>query len=92
MNQAIQVVITAIPSEAEPRSKFHEMRRKEVRLFNVRRSNNESGQALRLLGDHPGRFGEMLTHAMPLESIERAFFMLENYEDGVGKISIELSS
>ena len=99
MNQAIQVVrnfgkvvITAIPSEPEPSFKFHDMRRKEVRLYNVRRSNNESEQALHLLGQYPGRFAEMLTHTMPLESIERAFFMLENYDEGVGKISIEVNS
>jgi L-iditol 2-dehydrogenase len=92
MNQAIgasrnagRVVVTGISSEARVPLDFHELRRKELALLNVRRSNHESETALELLRDHPARFAKMLTHTVPLEDTERAFTMLEAYGDGVGK-------
>ena len=92
VRNAGRVVITAIPAEAEPRLQFHVMRRKEVALFNVRRSNHESELALHLLVEHNARFAPMITHTRPLEKVEEAFFILERYEDGVGKIVIDLAN
>jgi L-iditol 2-dehydrogenase len=83
-----RVVITAIPSEVHVPVDFHPMRRKELALYNVRRSNHESPAALRLLTDCISRFAPLVTHTRPLEEIGRAFSQLEGYEDGVGKIVI----
>jgi L-iditol 2-dehydrogenase len=83
-----RVVVTAIPSEVLVPLAFHPLRRKEIALFNVRRSNHESGAALQMLMAHMPRFARMITHTRPLEDIGRAFALLENYEDGVGKIVI----
>jgi L-iditol 2-dehydrogenase len=83
-----RVVVTAIPSEVRVPLDFHSMRRKEIALYNVRRSNHESGAALEMLGEHIGRFAPLVTHTRPLEEIGRAFSQLENYEDGIGKIVI----
>lgn len=92
VRNAGRVVITAIPAEAEPRLEFHVMRRKEISLFNVRRSNHESELALKLLVEHNARFAPLITHKRPLEKIEEAFFLLERYADGVGKIAIDLAN
>jgi len=90
VRNAGRVVITAIPAEPEPSIQFHVMRRKEISLFNVRRSNHESELAVDLLLHHQDKFAPMITHTRPLEKVEEAFFMLERYEDGVGKIAIDL--
>jgi L-iditol 2-dehydrogenase len=83
-----RVVVTAIPSEVRVPLDFHSMRRKEIALYNVRRSNHESGAALAMLSEHIGRFAPLVTHTRPLEEIGSAFSQLENYEDGIGKIVI----
>lgn len=83
-----RVVVTAIPSEVRVPLEFHPMRRKELRFFNVRRSNHESEAALHILKERPSYFSPMLTHTRPLESVQPAFEMLERYADGVGKIVI----
>jgi threonine dehydrogenase-like Zn-dependent dehydrogenase len=83
-----RVVVTAIPSEVLVPLAFHPMRRKEMALFNVRRSNHESPAALRMLLDHTPRFAPLITHTRPLEEIAGAFALLEGYENGVGKIVI----
>ncbi len=96
MNQGIhatrnagRLVITGIPSEARVALEFHTMRRKELAVFNVRRSNNESEAALHLLGDRRSLFAPLLTHTLPLDRIEAAFQMLERYEDGAAKVVIK---
>jgi L-iditol 2-dehydrogenase len=97
MNDCIRVtrnagrmVITGIPSDPQVALDFHVMRRKEIALFNVRRSNHESETALDLLRDHRARFAPILTHELPLENVQRAFEMLERYEDGVGKVIVRV--
>ena len=86
-----RVVITAIQPGPEVAVNLHTMRRKEIALYNVRRSNHESGAALGLLRDHAARFSTLITHRRPLDDIGRAFCALENYEDGVGKVVITLA-
>ncbi len=97
MNQSLRVarngariVYTAIPSEAIVELEFHVARRKELTLYNVRRSNHETETAVEWLAERPEVFRPMLTHALPLEEVDRAFQMLERYEDGVGKVVIRL--
>jgi len=95
VNQAIhaarnagRVVMTAIPPGVLVPVEFSPMRRKEITLYNVRRSNHESAEALAMLAQHTARFGRIVTHARPLDEIARAFAQLENYEGGVGKVVI----
>lgn len=84
-----RVVITGIPSEIYVPLEFHPMRRKELRIFNVRRSNHESETALHFLKERPQLFAPMLTHTMRLDRVQTAFETLEAYGDGVGKIVID---
>jgi len=83
-----RVVITAIPSEVRVPVEFSPLRRKEIALYHVRRSNHESPDALAMLAANADRFAPLITHTRPLDRIGQAFAMLENYEDGVGKIVI----
>ena len=67
------------------------MRRKELALFNVRRSSHESETTLEMLKEHRQRFAPMLTHNLPPEEVQRAFTILERYEDGAGKMLIKVA-
>jgi L-iditol 2-dehydrogenase len=97
VNQAIRatrnagrVVITGIPSEEYVSLAFHVIRRKEIAIYTVRRSNKEGATALQMLADQPQRFVPMLTHARPLTEIQSAFELNESYGDGVGKFVLTL--
>ena len=95
-NQAIRslrnggrLVLTGIHSEVMVPVEVSSMRRKELAIFNVRRSNHQSEAALDLLKEHTDRFAPLVTHKRPLRDIASAFHMLERYEDGVGKLVIQ---
>jgi L-iditol 2-dehydrogenase len=85
-----RVVVTGIPSETRVALDFHTMRRKELAVFPVRRSNHESEPALELLRERRSFFSPLVTHTFPLERIEPAFEMLEHYADDAGKVVIRL--
>ena len=65
-----------------------EMRRKEVTIFNVRRSNHETQEALELLQAHPEWFAPLLTHTREIARIDEAFAIASQYRDGVGKMIV----
>ncbi len=83
-----RVVVTGIPSELRVPLEFSPMRRKELALYNVRRSNHESEPARDLLLAHVSRFAPMITHTRPLEAIAEAFALAASYCDGVGKLIV----
>lgn len=85
-----RVVITGIPSEEFPKLAFHVMRRKELTLFTVRRSNRDSEMALKLLSEFPKRFAPVLTHTQSMADIQTVFERCERYEDGIGKFVLTL--
>jgi L-iditol 2-dehydrogenase len=86
-----RVVVTGIPSDARSAVDFHAMRRKELVLFNVRRSNHDSASALDLLREQRARLAPILTHEVPLEDVQQAFTKLESYQDGMAKVVIRMS-
>jgi L-iditol 2-dehydrogenase len=71
-----------VPFETSP------MRRKELAIFNVRRSNDEAHAALELLTARMAWFAPLVTHTRPLSGIADAFTLTEHYADGVGKMVI----
>ena len=85
-----RVVITGIPAEEYVSLATHVARRKELVIYNVRRSNHDSHTALRLLAAEPQRFSPMLTHQRALAEVQSAFEMCERYADGVGKLTITM--
>jgi len=86
-----RLVVTAIQPGIDTPVNLHTMRRKEMTVFNVRRSNHESASALAMLRDHTARLAPIVTHTRPLHEISRVFAQLENYEDGMGKVVIACS-
>ena len=64
------------------------MRRKELAIYNVRRSNHETCDALELLRSHPDWFAPVLTHSRQLDQIDSAFAIASQYTDGVGKMTV----
>jgi threonine dehydrogenase-like Zn-dependent dehydrogenase len=85
-----RVVMTGIPSEALIDFAFHVMRRKELFFYSVRRSNHDSKAAVEMLAERPHFFAPLVTHRRPFDSIQSAFEFNERYEDGVGKLVLEL--
>jgi L-iditol 2-dehydrogenase len=83
-----RVVLTGIHSTPFVALDGSAMRRKELTIFNVRRSNHETKEALELLQAQPGWFAPVLTHARTMESIDEAFAIASQYRDGVGKMII----
>jgi L-iditol 2-dehydrogenase len=94
-NQAIRaarnggrVVLTGIHADVLVPVEVSPMRRKELAIFNVRRSNDEAHEALKVLTDHLAWFAPLVTHTRPMDSIAEAFSLAENYADGVGKLIV----
>ncbi len=84
-----RMVVTGIPGEVRVPLQWHTARRKELVIYNVRRSNHETEAALALLRDFPSRFAPVVTHAFPMDQVQPAFEMLEHYSGGAGKVVIE---
>ena len=94
-NQAVQlarnagrIAITGIHSPPMVSMDGSSMRRKELTIFNVRRSNHETQGALELLHAHSEWFAPLLTHAREIERIDEAFSIASQYCDGVGKMIV----
>jgi len=94
-NQAIRaaryggrVLLTGIHSEVMVPFEVSPMRRKELAIFNVRRSNHNSEAALDLLVNRTAWFAPLVTHTRPLDLIAEAFSIAESYCDGVGKMVV----
>ena len=62
------------------------MRRKELPIITVRRSNHDSEMAMQLLAAEPRRFSPILTHTRPMSSIQNSFEELEQYQNGAIKV------
>jgi threonine dehydrogenase-like Zn-dependent dehydrogenase len=80
-----RIVITGVPTGERVPLDFNHLRVREQVFFPVRRANHTSDRALKLLEEHSSRFTPMLTHRMRLSEIQKAFEMLERYEDRVCK-------
>jgi L-iditol 2-dehydrogenase len=89
VRSASRIVITGIPSEPETALNMHALRRKEVQIYNVRRSNHETAQAIEMLRGNPRLFAPIVTHKAPIDRAERSFEMLETGDDGAAKIVLQ---
>jgi len=94
-NQAVQltrnagrVALTGIHSTPSVSMDGSAMRRKELTIFNVRRSNHETQEALELLRVQARWFAPLLTHTRNIERLDNAFAIASQYRDGVGKMMI----
>ncbi len=83
-----RLVLTGIHAEKRLDLDIHLMRRTELRLYCVRRSNTEAHDACVLLEQNLKLFEPMITHRRKLHEIEAAFRLNQSYEDGVIKMLI----
>ncbi len=83
-----RVALTGIHSTRMVSMDGSMMRRKELTIFNVRRSNHETGEALELLQAHGAWFAPLLTHTRGIDRIDEAFAIASQYRDGVGKMMV----
>jgi len=83
-----RVALTGIHSTPSVALDGSAMRRKELTIYNVRRSNHETREALELLQLHPGWFDPLLTHTRGIDQIVDAFAIASGYRDGVGKMIV----
>ncbi len=83
-----RVVLTGIHSAAFVPFEVSPMRRKELTIFNVRRSCHESHDALTMLTSQMSLFAPLVTHTRPLDALPEAFTLTEHYADGVAKMVI----
>ena len=83
-----RVAITGIHSTPSVAMDGSAMRRKELTIFNVRRSNHETDEALELLRTNAAWFMPVLTHSRQLDRIDDAFAIASQYRDGVGKMIV----
>jgi L-iditol 2-dehydrogenase len=83
-----RAVLTGIHSTPFVQMDGSAMRRKELTIFNVRRSNHETQPAPQLLEAHAEWFAPVLTHTRKIEQIEEAFVIASKYRDGVGKMIV----
>jgi L-iditol 2-dehydrogenase len=95
-SQAIQlarnagrVLVTGIHRSLMVSMEGSAMRRKELTIFNVRRSNHETEEALQLLQAHGAWFRPLLTHTRNIDRIDEAFQIASQYRDGVGKMIVK---
>lgn len=84
-----RVVITGIHSDTHVGFEMSPLRRKELAVFNVRRSNHESPAALEMIAARTEWFAPLVTHTRPMEEIAEAFTIAEGYLDGVGKMVVK---
>jgi L-iditol 2-dehydrogenase len=84
-----RVALTGIHSTPMVSMDGSSMRRKELTIFNVRRSNHETREALDLLEAHTDWFAPLFTHTRELDRIDEAFAISSDYSDGVGKMMIK---
>uniref|UniRef100_Q01VI1 Alcohol dehydrogenase GroES domain protein n=1 Tax=Solibacter usitatus (strain Ellin6076) TaxID=234267 RepID=Q01VI1_SOLUE len=83
-----RVVLTGIHSAAFVPFEVSPMRRKELAIFNVRRSCHESHEALSMLTSQMSSFAPLVTHTRPLHALPDAFTLTEHYADGVAKMVV----
>jgi len=89
VRNAGRVVITGIHGQTHVPFEMSPMRRKELAVFNVRRSNHETREALEMLAEHARWFAPLVTHTRPMEQIAEAFQIANDYADGVGKMVVK---
>jgi L-iditol 2-dehydrogenase len=82
-------VIYGIPANDKIEfSAAHVVRRKEMRIINVRRSLNATLLALNLMKNSPLPFSDIITHRFPFSQVNDALNLVAEYQQGVIKAVI----
>ncbi len=84
-----KLMIVGIPETDFISFDVHKLRRKEITVKNVRRQNDCITAAIDLIARKKSNLDFMVTHSFRLEETQKAFDLVENYEDGVIKAIIQ---
>jgi L-iditol 2-dehydrogenase len=79
------LVLVGIPLESRVSFDINRLRRRELRLQNVRRQNRCVAPALRMIADGRIKVDFLATHTFPLKDTQKAFDTAFHYRDGVLK-------
>jgi L-iditol 2-dehydrogenase len=97
LDQAVQMlkpggllVMVGIPEFERVSFSADFVRRKEIRIQNVRRQNGCAVAALELLTRIKARVNPLITHRYPLAQTQTAFDLVDKYEGGVVKAMVTL--
>jgi threonine dehydrogenase-like Zn-dependent dehydrogenase len=82
------LVIVGIPEVARVSFDINALRRKEIRIENVRRQNECTARAIELLGSGRVKLDALVTHHFDVRESQAAFDLVANYRDGVSKALI----
>jgi L-iditol 2-dehydrogenase len=85
------IVLVGIPAADQITFSPELLRRREVRVLNVRRQNECVEAALDDIAQRRVRLDAMVTHEFPLERAAEAMSLVADYRDGVVKAMIHLS-
>jgi threonine dehydrogenase-like Zn-dependent dehydrogenase len=83
-----KLMIVGIPEVDEISLPIHELRRKEITIFNIRRQVHCTQKALDLLASGTINMDSMATHHFTLGQTQDAFDLVSGYRDGVMKAMI----
>lgn len=78
-----QALIIGIPAVDEISIPIHEVRRRELCIQNVRRSNREADRSLELVASGRIDLKPLATHFFPLDQVGKALDLVHNRADGV---------
>ncbi len=82
------LVIIGIPETDQITLDPHLIRRKELKIINVRRSNNTTAEAIAWIAQKKIQCGSLISHHFPLSTTAQAFQILDTYADNAVKIII----
>lgn len=85
------LLIVGIPEVDRVSFDIHDLRRKEIRLQNVRRQNHCTATAIRLISTGAVNVDQLVTHHFSLAEAQRAFDLVADYRDGVVKAMIHVT-
>ncbi len=85
------VVLVGIPEEDSVPFEMNQMRRKEIRVQNVRRQRHCVQPAIDLLASGELNLDGLVTHEFALDQVAEAFELVADYRDGVVKAMIRVA-
>jgi len=85
------VLMIGIPESDRVSFDVHNLRRKEIRLQNVRRQNRCVAAAIDLVSSGTIDVDQLVTHHFPLAESQRAFDLVADYRDGVVKAIVHIA-
>ena len=86
------LLIVGIPETERVSFNIDLLRRKELRIENVRRQNHCIAPAIEMLAHGAVNLDSLATHHFPLAEVQAAFDLVDSYRDGVIKAIVHVSS